>query len=143
MRILTLICGILFVAGSFVQPARAIPLFKTAFEEKIVAKTESDELKAAFKKAGCNTCHLKGKKKEIEFLNEYGKELEKMIEGVAQERLKTAGQESPEAKEAETQVILKELEKAFEEAAKMKNKAGDVFGERIKAGQLPAGEEEK
>lgn len=127
------------IGVSVIQQASAIAPFKKAFDEEFVSKSDSEEFKAAFKKAGCNTCHLKGQKKEIEHLNDFAKELEKRIEGNANERIKEA-REAGTQKE-ETEKVLAELKKAFEEVVKVKTKAGDTFGDRIKAGKLPASEE--
>jgi hypothetical protein len=116
--------------------AQALAPFKKAFQEKYVDGSDSEELKAAFKKESCNTCHLKGKKKEER--NAYGDELEKLIEGNADERIKAARKAHGDAGvEEETAKILEELKKAFEEVAKKEDKNGEKYGDRIAAGKLP------
>ncbi len=114
--------------------AQALPQFKKAFQDKYVAK-DNEEYAAKYKKAGCNTCHVKGEKKTVR--NEYGEELSKLIEGNAGQRIKDAGKESPDKKKAETETVLKELDTAFDKVAKMKTKAGPTYGDKIKEGMLP------
>ena len=116
-------------------PAQALTQFKKAFQEKYVDGSDSDDFKDAFKKASCNTCHLKGKKKEER--NPYGDELAKLIEGDANQRIKTAGEIDDAARKAETEKILEELQKAFDEVAKQESPTGETFGDRIAAGELP------
>ena len=70
-------------------------------------------------------------------------ELAKVVEGNANQRIKDARKEGGSAaSKKETEKILKELEKAFEEAAKKKAKNGQTYGDIIKSGQLPAAEAE-
>ena len=121
--------------------AQAIAPFKKAFQEKYVDKSDNEQLEEKFKKAGCNTCHVKGEKKEVR--NDYGKELSKLIEGDANARIKEAGEAGKDARTAETEKILKELDKAFDEVAKKENKSKVKYGELIKQGKLPVEEEEK
>ncbi len=140
MKKLATLCVLCLTVLGWMSPAaQALAPFKKAFQEKYVDKSDSEELKAAFKKVSCNTCHVKGKKKEAR--NEYGEELAKLIEGDANARINEAGKESPEAKKAETEKVVTELEKAFDEVAKMKNASGQVYGELIKSGQLPVASE--
>ncbi len=116
--------------------AKAIAPFKKAFQETYVDPSGNEEFKGAFKKASCNTCHVKGEKKDKR--NVYGDELAKLIEGDANQRIKDARKEggSAAAKE-ETAKVLGELEKAFDAVAKMKSKSGEPYGEIIKSGKLP------
>ena len=115
--------------------AQAIAPFKKAFQEKYVDKSEHEELKASFKKASCNTCHVKGEAKEKR--NDYGEELSKLIEGDANQRIKTAREAGSEAGKAETDKILKELDKAFDTVAKKESKSKIKYGDLLKAGKLP------
>jgi hypothetical protein len=121
--------------GGMAPSAKALAPFKKAFQEKYVDGSDSDDLKAAFKKASCNTCHVKGKKKDER--NPYGEELAKLIEGDANQRIKDAGENGDEARKAETDKILAELDKAFDAAAKLESPAGETYGARISAGSLP------
>lgn len=117
--------------------AKAIAPFKKAFQQKYVDTSDSEEFKGAFKKASCNTCHVKGEKKDKR--NAYGEELAKLIEGDANQRIKDARKEGGSAAaKKETEKVVKELEKAFEEVAKMKSESGQSYGEIIESGKLPA-----
>lgn len=120
--------------GGLVQPGFAMPQFKKAFDEKYTNKSDNDEFKAAAKKEGCNICHIKGEKKNVQ--NDYGKELAKLIEGDAEHRLKDADAEGK--KDEELEKILKELDAAFPKVEEMKNKAGETFGARMKEHKLPS-----
>lgn len=136
MKKLVTVCLLATALVAWLAPtAQALAPFKKAFEEKYVDKSSSEDFKGAFKKESCNTCHVKGKKKEER--NAYGDELEKLIEGNANERIREARKNGKEAGDAETAKILEELNKAFDEVAKMKAKDGGTYGERIEAGKLP------
>ena len=136
MKKLITLCMVCAMVTSWMAPsARALAPFKKAFQEKYVDGSDNEALKEAFKKASCNTCHLKGKKKEER--NPYGEELAKLIEGDANARIKAAGKNGQDARKAETEKILAELDKAFDEVAKKEAPEGGTFGERIAAGKLP------
>jgi hypothetical protein len=134
MKKLVFLCVLsaLAVSGA-TSRAVALTQFKKAFQEKYVDVSSSAELKEAFKKANCNTCHIKGAKTKDE-RNAYGQELAKLIEGDANKRIKDAGETG---RKAETEKILAELQKAFEEVANIKTESGETYGDRIKAGKLP------
>ena len=104
-------------------------------DEKYVKKSKNTQFKADFKKAACYTCHVKGKKKDVN--NPYGKALAKLIEGNANARKKAATKESPEKGKAMKATILKELEAAFTKVEKLKSKAGTPYGKLLKEGKLP------
>lgn len=124
------------VVGALSPRVQALAPFKKEFQKKYVDKIDNADLKAAFKKASCNTCHVKGEKKDQR--NDYGDELAKLIEGDANMRIKAAGKVSPDARKAEQAKVLKELEKAFDEVGKMKPKDSDTtYEEKIKSGELP------
>jgi hypothetical protein len=134
MKKLVIACLVSMLVASAASPrAQALAPFKTAFQKKYVDQSDNAAFKEAFKKANCNTCHLKGGKTKDE-RNLYGEELAKLIEGNANQRLKEAGEAG---RKTETAKLLAELEKAFEEVAKMKDEAGQTYGERIKTGKLP------
>ncbi|MGE0756398.1 MAG: hypothetical protein AB7F89_12185 [Pirellulaceae bacterium] len=109
--------------------------FKNAFEAKYV-KGGSAEFQAAFRKAGCNTCHVKGKKKEI--VNEYGWALSEAIEGNAKDRTDAAKEQGDAAKEAEEKKLLAEFEAAMKKVESSASAGGQTFGELLKAHQLPS-----
>jgi hypothetical protein len=122
------------------QTTSAMPPFRKAFEDKYVKESSNADFQAAFKKSLCNTCHVQGKPKTEN--NVYGKELAKLIEGSANERIKAAREKGDAALEAENKKLLEELEAAFAKVEKMKvdpeASASATFGERIKQGMLPA-----
>lgn len=125
------------LAGLLTQEAQALPDFKKAFASKYADKHESKDFQAAVKKASCNACHVKGAKKNVQ--NEYGKLLNKLIEGDAENIIKEAKKEGKEAEEKAKAEIMAALEKAFDKAANEKSEKGKgpTFGELIKAGKLP------
>ncbi len=136
MKQLVLLGVACLVSVSFAIPsAQALAPFKKAFQEKYVDKSEHEDLKASFKKASCNTCHVKGEAKEKR--NDYGEELSKLIEGDANQRIKTAREAGSEAGKAETDKVLKELDKAFDAVAKKESKSKIKYGDLLKEGKLP------
>ena len=124
MKSRLLVIPLAIAVGISIAPsANALPDFKKEFQKKYI-NDGSDELKAAFKKSSCNTCHIKGKKKTE--VNNYGAEIAKLVEGSAKKRLKTEKEE-----------VLKEFKKALDEVAKKKNDDDETYGDRLKAGKLP------
>ena len=123
--------------ASLTTSAHALAPFKKSFQKKYVAPSDNADLAAAFKKASCNTCHVKGKKKTER--NAYGDELAKLIEGDANKRIKAARKAGgAQAGKDEQKKVLAELEKAFDEVAKLPS--GDekpTYGELLKQHQLP------
>ncbi len=123
------------VSAIFCSSAGALPPFKKAFGEKYTDKEKDPEYFNLVRKTGCEVCHVKGEKKNIQ--NAYGRQLHDLIEGDAADRLKEAGAKGPEAKEKETQALLAEFDAATDKVAEMENKDHVKWGDRIKAGQLP------
>ncbi len=126
-------CGA--IGALLVSPAvLALPKFRQAFEKRYVDATKNAAFAELVKKEGCNVCHVKGEQKNVR--NAYGKVLAGLIPGDAQERLKQAG----DSKAQEEQKLLKELEEAFTKAEKtpVNGTNGETFGDRLKAGKLPA-----
>ena len=117
--------------------ASAMPEFKAAFKKKYIDTSKLDDFKSLANKTSCDVCHVKGAKKTVQ--NAYGKALNKLIEGDAADRKKSAKAEGGSEGEAKEKVkLLAELEKAFEEVAKMKAPDGTLtYGELIKEGKLP------
>lgn len=128
---LTLV-AIAVAASASLQPALALPPFKKQFQEKYVDDAD-DAMKDAFKKASCNTCHVKGEEKDVQ--NAYAMELAKLIEGNAKERLAEAKKNGTD--DSEKEAIAKELEEAFKKVEEMKSPSGEKYGELLKAGKLP------
>ena len=141
MKKLILLSSVCLLGVALITPdARAIAPFKKAFFEKYVDKSDNEELKEKFKKASCYTCHVKGEKKEVR--NAYGQELAKLIEGDASARIKEAGKSGDDARTAEQDKILKELDKAFDTVAKKESKSKVKYGDFLKQGQLPSEDEQ-
>lgn len=113
----------------------ALSPFKKAFDEKYIKSSENDEFKGLFKKASCNTCHVKGKKKD--WLNAYGLALAKQIPGKAKERVATAKAAGTDALASENEKLLKELKLAFKKAESTKSPKGVLFGAMLKEHSLP------
>jgi hypothetical protein len=114
----------------------ALAPFKKAFDENYVKSSGNDALRAAFKSASCNTCHVKGKKKD--WLNGYGVQLAKSITGNAKDRLAMAKAISSDAQKSENEKLLTELKKAFKTAEAKKSPSGPLFGALISESILPS-----
>lgn len=99
--------------------ADARPQYKKVFE----GHYKDSKIADAVKKEGCNVCHV-GKDRKNR--NDFGKALEKNLSKDKFDELK-----SDEGK------LKEHVEKALAEAEKEKNKDGETFGDRIKAGKLP------
>ena len=128
---LALVAASIICLGN-VQQASALPDFFKEFKKKYVEPSENEEFKKAATKARCNLCHVKGKPKKMN--NKYGEALSKLIEGSAKQRLADAGDDG---KAAEKEKLSAELKKAFKEVEKVKAPNGELYGARLKAGQLP------
>lgn len=115
--------------------SKALAPFKKGFDEKYVKPSDNDEFKAAFKKLSCNTCHVKGKKKD--WLNAYGLELSRHVTGNAKQRLDEAKAKGTDEYTAENKRILKELQAAFTKAEAKKSPSGVPFGEVFESLKLP------
>ena len=115
--------------------AFAISPFKKAFDEKYVKESGNEEFQAAFRKAGCYTCHVKDEKKDV--VNAFGWELAQLIEGNAKDRTDAAREESSDAKKAEEEKLLKEFAAALQKVEAMKAPSGETYGELFKAHKLP------
>lgn len=138
-KVIGILVSAFVVTGFCAQDALALPEFKKAFLDKYVKPHKSKELQTMAKKAGCNICHIKGSKDKHD-QNEYGKLLNKLIEGDAKKRKTEAKNEGGlEAQKKEREKILAELEKAFAKVGETKSEGGKgpKFAELIKAGKLP------
>ncbi len=116
----------------------AITPFKKPFDEKYVKDSDNADFRRAFRRAGCNVCHVKGKKRD--YVNAYGLELSKLIPGSAQDRLDAAKEQGKEAKDAEQEKLLKEFTEAMSKVEAMKTSSGKTYGELFKAHELPPAE---
>lgn len=136
MKSPTILTVAVLAAVSFVaSTSLATSPFKKAFDAKYVKDSGNEDFQAAFRKAGCYTCHVKGKKKD--FLNAYGLELAALIEGNAKDRTDAARKDGSDAKKAEEEKLLKELEAAMKKVEAVKAPSGKTYGELFKAHGLP------
>jgi hypothetical protein len=124
--LLVLMCGA--VLGLVADKAHAIPPFMNAFIAKYAGADAKPEFaKSVKEEVKCNVCHVKGEKKEVR--NEYG------------EALKKAGLDKKDFKkerlESEPDAVAKEINAALDKVGKEKNKAGETYESRLKAGKLP------
>ncbi len=127
---LLLLCGV--AAGLLLAPAEsahAIAPFKKEFDAKYVKEDPSTPEEIAFaaavKKVKCNVCHVGKKKKDR---NAYGDALDALLDRKADMKNKA------------------KIQEALDKVADMKSDADDpnspTFGELIKQGKLPGGEED-
>lgn len=126
MKRLALMFGCMLMMAS---PAMAIAEFGKQWKEKYLSGDDvSDEFKSAGRKAGCFTCHVKEEDKK-KVRNEYGQALHKFLkaEDFPKEYLKSNPEEAQ-----------KKIFEGFEKAADLMSKDGKKFGDKIKAGELPA-----
>ena len=133
-RVALMLTGLLSLTALLTSPAMALPPFKKAFEARYADKEKMPEFAAVVRKEGCNVCHVKGEEKNVQ--NDYGKELNKLIEGDAKHRLDDA-KANGTSEEAQAK-RLEELEAAFTKVEGMKSAAGEKYGDLLKAGKLPA-----
>lgn len=112
-----------------VQTAEAVPPFKKEFDLLYVKKDSSEAndqaLVVAVEKVKCNVCH-KGKDKKQR--NAYGEELAKLLD-------KKADAKNPEK-------IKDALEKVSQLPSVPGDSAAPKFGDLIKEGKLPGGDDE-
>ena len=132
-----LLLGVVVTLSYWASQAHALPPFKKAFQEKYIDNSTSDDLKAAFKKESCNTCHVKGKEKTVR--NDYGKALAKFTGGSVLKDSKAAKASGGDAAAKEVMdKALKALDEGFDKVADEKSPSGKTYGELIKDGKLPA-----
>ena len=137
------ICLLALLTAAAATPgtASAISPFKKAFEEKYVKNSGNAQFQDEFRKATCNVCHVKDKKKDV--VNEFGFQLASLIEGNAKDRIDAAAKNGAAAKSAEEEKVLKEFRAALEAVQAMKMTSGTTYGEAFLAHRLPSGEGEK
>ena len=112
------------------MPAMAITEFNKQWKAKFLSEDASAEFKRAAKKAGCNVCHVKGKKKKAkDSRNEYGRAINEFLK--AKDFPKAYVKANPE--EAKKKILA-----GFEEAGKKESADNKKFGEKIENGELPA-----
>jgi len=123
-----LVCALVvgFSYGITASPAFAIKQFGEAWGEFYVKDSKNEEFKKAASEAKCTVCHLEESKKKH---NAYGMEVKNLLKkkDFPVDRFK-----SDAAK------CKAEIEAAFKKVEDVKAKDGKTYGEKIKAGQLPA-----
>lgn len=119
-------CVAVFFIASCAPPAEAIAPFGLRWRQKYLTDHNNQEFVKTAKAANCNVCHLASDKAKKE-TNDYGKAVGKFLTKAEFEKLNTRLEESKK-------YILEGLEKAEAEKAS----DGTTFGERIRAGKLPA-----
>ena len=129
---------IVVISVSFASTGHALAPYKKVFDAKYVKPTGDAEFRAAFKKASCNTCHVKGKKKDV--VNDFGLQLAELIEGNGKDRLAEARKGGADAKKAEQQKLIKELEEALTQVETAEAPGGGTYGELLKSHKLPGPE---
>ncbi len=135
------ICGLVLcgavVAACTASVSQALPPFKKAFDETYIEPSNNEALKAAFKKASCNACHVKGEGKDVN--NAYGEVLADLIQGDAKDRIDAARKAG--SKDAEEAKVLQELSAAMKKAEGERSNPSDsaspTYGDRLKSGKLP------
>ncbi len=135
MKSKSLLLLVLIAVVSVSSSAFAISPFKKAFDEKYVKESGDEEFQAAFRKAGCYTCHVREKKKN--FVNAFGWELAQLIEGSAKDRTDAARKDGSDAKKAEEAKLVKEFVAALQKVEAIKASSGETYGELFKAHGLP------
>lgn len=138
-HILGLLALSLVATGFHANEAMALSEFKKAFGEKYIKTSKNAEFVTVAKKASCNVCHVKAKGAKKDVQNEYGKALNKLIEGSAKERKAAAKKVSKEDETNEKTKLLAELDAAFKKVEAMKSDGGKgpTFGALLKDGKLP------
>ncbi len=121
------IIALLAMVGLFASNAFATADFNKEWKAMYLTDDASAEFSSAAKKAGCNVCHVKGEKKDAR--NEYGKAVHEFLD--KKDFPKEFIKENPEKAK---QMIQDGLKKSAEK----KSSDGKTFGEKIKAGTLPA-----
>tara|TARA_R110002111_G_scaffold135393_1_gene201372 strand:+ start:49 stop:468 length:420 start_codon:yes stop_codon:yes gene_type:complete len=113
----------------FAAPASAIGEFGKKFKAEFADKDKDPDWYKQVAKANCNVCHVKGHPEKKEARNEYGKAVQKFLkkEDFSKEYVK----ENPEE-------AMKKIIEGLKKANELKSSDGKVFGEKIKAKELPA-----
>lgn len=126
MRKLVVAVMALAVCFGVVSAVEAMPPFNKEFVKLYVEPAKDSAFAKEFDKVKCNVCHEGTNKKNK---NEYGEAVGKLLKKADFSGAKIA--EDPEGK-------AKEIVEALKKVEKEKSKDGKTFGEKIKAGVLPA-----
>jgi hypothetical protein len=109
----------------------ALPAFNKTFQEKYLGSSADPALKAKVDQAKCNVCHFGAAKKDR---NDYGVALSNYLK---KDNFKAA------RLKADPTGVTKEIMDALDKVAAEKNPTGELYGDRIKAGNLPGTVEKK
>lgn len=129
---------LLIIVSSLASSAHALPPWKPKFKEMFVDDGPKSLQDAFADKVigSCKVCHVNGEEKTVR--NPFGQALDKLIEGNAGERLKTAAKDGDDAKGKMQATIDKEFLAALDKVLNLSSESGGgTYGERIKAGKLP------
>jgi hypothetical protein len=109
-------------------PSYAINLFHAEWKQHYLTGNPNALFVASARKAGCYICHVKGESKK-DVRNEYGAALSKHLD--ADEFPKAWVKANPE--EAKRRIVA-----AFKNVEVDQSKDNEEFGQKIRAGKLPA-----
>lgn len=124
-----MVCCVGILAVQSASPAWAIKQFGDQFKETYTKGNENKDFVKLVEEAKCNVCHIDGENKKMK--NEYG---------VAVGTLLTKKDFPPDRFKKEPEKCKEEIEAAFKKVLEMKAKDGTLFGDKIKAGELPGGD---
>lgn len=125
-RLVALFACLMFTAS----PAMATSVFSRFWKEEYLDRDKvDDDFYREGRRAGCYVCHVKGHPDKKKARNEYGQAVHEYLD---KEDFSTDWvKENPE--EAKEKVLA-----GIKKANEHKSKDGDKFGEKLKAGKLPA-----
>ena len=132
------ILAVLTIVSSTGSSAFALPPWKPKFKQMFVDDGPKSLQDAFADKVigSCKVCHVNGKEKTVR--NPFGQALDRLIEGSAGKRLKTAAKIDDDAKVATQAKIDKEFLQALDRVLGLQSPSGGgTYGARIKAGKLP------
>ncbi len=125
-KVLLNFCLAAFFISLLAAPALGIAPFNLQWRRKYLDKNTNEEFVKVAKAANCNVCHNPSDKAKKE-TNDYGKAVAKFLQKAEYEKFKGKLEESKK-------YIFEGLDKAEAEKAA----DGTTYGEKIKAGKLPA-----
>ena len=132
MKRLALALGCLMLMA---MPAMAITEFNKQWKAKFLSEDASAEFKRAAKKAGCNVCHVKGKKKDV--VNSFGKEVGELVKDMdITQRIEKVKKEDKEVRDAVREELTAEFDKILDVLGKKEAPSGKTYAEAIAAGEV-------
>lgn len=117
----------LFAAAILVSPAAARPQYNKEWQAKYVEGNKNEAFLKAVGEAKCNVCHDANSKSKKD-RNPYGMALSKFL-----------SKESFDKSKGDAEAAKKYILEGFEKGEAEKSADGQTFGEKLKAGALPAG----